>query len=46
MEGEKTLLERSNEKVKDILENHEPEPLPDDIVEELDRIVQEAEAKL
>ncbi len=46
MEGEKTLFERSNEKVKDILENHEPEPLPEDIVNELDRIVQGAEDKL
>ncbi|MGM0420126.1 MAG: trimethylamine methyltransferase family protein, partial [Bacillota bacterium] len=45
-DGEKTLFERSNEKVKDILENHQPEPLPDDVVKELDRIVQEAEAKL
>ncbi|MFW5855682.1 MAG: trimethylamine methyltransferase family protein [Bacillota bacterium] len=44
--GEKTLFDRSNEKVLDILENHEPEPLPDDVIKELDRIVEEAENKL
>ncbi len=46
MEGEKTLFERANEKVKDILENYEPEPLPDDVVKKLDDIVKKAESKM
>ncbi len=44
--GEKTLFDRSNERVIDILENHEPEPLPGDIQERMRAIIARAEAKL
>ncbi len=46
MNGEKTLFDRANEKVKDILENYQPEPLPDDVVKRLDEIVERAENKM
>ena len=46
MDGEKTLFDRANEKVKDILENYDPEPLPDDVVKKLDEIVDRAESKM
>lgn len=45
-EGEKSLFDRANDKVKDILENYEPEPLPDDIQEKLQNVVDEAESNL
>jgi len=45
-EGKKTLFDRANEKVKDILENYEPEPLPEDIQQKLQDVVDEAESKL
>jgi trimethylamine---corrinoid protein Co-methyltransferase len=45
-DGKKTLTDRANEKVLDILENYEPEPLARDIVEKINKIVDDAEAKL
>lgn len=45
-EGSKTLFERANEKVIDILDNYEPEPLPEDVSKQLDEIVKRAESKL
>ena len=42
--GSSTMQERLTERVQWILENHEPPPLPDDVVEELDRIVARAES--
>mgnify|MGYP006278949041 FL=1 len=45
-EGEKTLFDRANEKVIDILENYEPEPLPKDVEKKLQDIVDRAESKL
>jgi trimethylamine--corrinoid protein Co-methyltransferase len=45
-EGKKTLFDRANDKVKDILENYEPEPLPEDIQQKLQDVVDEAESKL
>ncbi|MBS3765333.1 trimethylamine methyltransferase family protein [Candidatus Bipolaricaulota bacterium] len=39
-EGEKTMEDRLQEKVNEILEEHEPEPLPDDVVEEIDRVIE------
>ena len=44
--GSKTLFERSNERVIDILENYEPEPLPKDVQQKMREIIQRAEAKL
>ena len=46
MSGKKTLTERANEKVKDILENYEPEPLPKDVQKRLREIVERAESKI
>src|SRR6056297_2890302 len=45
-EGSKTLFDRANEKVIDILENYEPEPLPKDVQKKLQDIVDRAESKL
>ncbi len=44
-DGKKTLFERANEKVKDILENYEPEPLPKDAQEKIKEIVKRSEDK-
>jgi trimethylamine--corrinoid protein Co-methyltransferase len=44
--GRKTLRERAVERAREILVEHEPEPLPGDLAAELDRIVEEAEAAL
>jgi trimethylamine--corrinoid protein Co-methyltransferase len=41
--GEKTLYERAVDKVDTILAEHRPEPLPDDTLRELQRIIQRAE---
>lgn len=45
-EGKKTLFDRANEKVIDILENYKPEPLPKDVQKKLQDIVDRAENKL
>jgi trimethylamine--corrinoid protein Co-methyltransferase len=45
-EGEKTLFDRSNEKVKEILENYEPDPLPKSIQKKLQDIIDRAERKV
>ena len=45
-DGKKTLTERANEKVIDILENYEPEPLSDEVVQKLNEVVQKAEESL
>lgn len=45
-DGEKTLFQRSNDRVQDILENHKPDPLPGDVVKKLREIVENAEKKL
>jgi len=44
--GGKSLRERANERVRQILAEHRPEPLPPDLVAALDRVIREAEAKL
>jgi trimethylamine--corrinoid protein Co-methyltransferase len=36
--GSTTLQERANQKVREILENHRPEPLPDHLIETLETI--------
>ncbi len=38
--GRPSARERAHERVKQILAEHEPEPLPDDVTAELDRIVE------
>jgi trimethylamine--corrinoid protein Co-methyltransferase len=43
---QKTIFERSNEKVVNILDNYQPEPLPKDVSQKLRDIVVEAEGKL
>ena len=45
-EGRKTLTQRANEKVKDILENYQPEPLPKDVQKKIHDIVERAEQKI
>jgi trimethylamine---corrinoid protein Co-methyltransferase len=41
-DGAKTMRQRAQEKTLKILETHRPEPLPDDVQQQLDRIVAEA----
>ncbi len=38
--GSKTMEERLDNKVKEILEEHEPEPLSDDVEEKIDRVIE------
>ena len=45
-EGKKTLTQRAHEKVIDILEHYEPEPLPKDVQSGIHAIVERAEQKL
>jgi len=45
-DGKKTLLERSNERVIDILENYEPEPLPQGVRQKMKEIIARAEKKI
>ncbi|MCB8814450.1 trimethylamine methyltransferase family protein [Desulfosporosinus shakirovi] len=44
--GSKTLFERANEKVKDIIENYEPDPLPKDVQQKIRAIVERSEQKV
>ncbi len=44
-DGESTMRERAREKVIDILENHQPEGLPDDVEERLGDIVDKYEGE-
>ncbi|AET68273.1 trimethylamine:corrinoid methyltransferase [Desulfosporosinus orientis DSM 765] len=44
--GSKTLFERANERVKDIIENYEPDPLPKDIQQKIRGIVERSEQKI
>lgn len=45
-EGRKTLTQRANERVIDILESHQPEPLPDDVQRKIKKIIEQAEQKI
>jgi trimethylamine--corrinoid protein Co-methyltransferase len=38
--GAKTMLERARDQARAILQKHEPNPLPDDVAKELDKLVQ------
>lgn len=44
-DGKKRLFERANEKVRDILENYQPEPLPEDAQKKIEEIVKRSEEK-
>jgi len=44
--GKKTLFQRANEKVRDILENYEPEPLPQEAQDKIEEIVKRSEANI
>lgn len=44
--GSKTLFERANEKVRDIIENYEPDPLPKDVTQKIRAIVERSEQKV
>lgn len=46
LSGKKTLTEVANEKVRDIIENYEPEPLPKDVQKKIRAVVERAESKL
>ena len=41
--GSKSLIQSANEKAVELLNTHEPEPLPEDLIQELKRIVKSAE---
>lgn len=45
-EGRKTLHQRANERVIDILESHKPEPLPKDVQSKITKIIERAEQKI
>jgi trimethylamine--corrinoid protein Co-methyltransferase len=45
-DGEKDMWDRLVERAEDILANHQVEPLPQDVCDELDAITEEAESKL
>ncbi len=44
-DGAKTLQQRANEKVREIIENYEPEPLPRDVQQKIHAIVERAEQR-
>ena len=41
--GSKSLIQSANQKAAELLETHEPKPLPVDLIKELKRIVKSAE---
>ena len=41
--GSKSLIQSANEKAAELLQTHEPKPLPEDMIKELKRIVKSAE---
>jgi trimethylamine--corrinoid protein Co-methyltransferase len=41
--GSKSLIESANERARELLKSHEPKPLPEELVKELDRIIKSAE---
>ena len=43
VDGARSLHHTANQKAKAILESHKPDPLPDDMIKELKRIVKNAE---
>ena len=45
-DGSKDIREVANAKAREILENHEPERLPDDVIKQIDDIIEEAEERV
>jgi len=45
MEGQMTTADKANAKIRNILENHQPEPLADSLKEALDAVIQKAEER-
>lgn len=45
-DGKPTLTERANKRVREILESHQPEPLPKDVEEKVKAITRRAERRL
>lgn len=45
-DGKKDIREIANEKARQILEEHEPERLPEDVIKKIDDIIEEAEKKV
>jgi trimethylamine--corrinoid protein Co-methyltransferase len=43
--GSRTMAQRVREKVIDLLENYEPEPLPDDVLKEVKEIIAQADER-
>jgi trimethylamine--corrinoid protein Co-methyltransferase len=41
--GSRSLIQSANQKAADLLKTHEPKPLPEDLIQELKRIVKSAE---
>ena len=41
--GSKTLIQSANQKAAELLKTHEPQPLPENLIRELKRIVKSAE---
>jgi trimethylamine--corrinoid protein Co-methyltransferase len=41
--GSKSLIQSANQKATELLNTHEPKPLPEDLIQELKRIVKSAE---
>jgi trimethylamine--corrinoid protein Co-methyltransferase len=41
--GSQTLIQSANQKAAELLKTHEPQPLPEDLIRELKRIVKSAE---
>jgi len=41
--GSRSLIQTATQKAAELLENHEPMPLPEDVIKELKRIVKSAE---
>jgi trimethylamine--corrinoid protein Co-methyltransferase len=44
--GSKDVLQRANERTKEILRTHKPTPLPEGVERELDRVLSEAEKRI
>lgn len=44
--GSSDIYQRASEKARDILENHKPEPLPDNVLATMRSIVEDAEAEM
>ena len=41
--GSKSLIQSANERARELLKTHEPKPLPEELIQELKRIVKSAE---